>query len=71
MINDYGLKEMREVSIAASSDDLRTLAEFLANAADDVDNAESCHWHKHVPDSLCRVLGCDIIVLKGGATSDN
>ena len=62
-LNEYGLKQMREVSVAVSSDDLRALADFLTNAADELDGAVSCHWHKHAPDSLQRALGCDIIVL--------
>jgi len=62
-INEYGLRQMREISVAVSPDDLRALAEFLTSAADELQGGVSDHWHKHVSDSLQRRLGCDVIVL--------
>jgi hypothetical protein len=62
-INEYGLKQMREVSVSVDPDDLRALAEFLTDAADELEGGVSGHWHKHAPDSLRRRLGCDFIVL--------
>ncbi len=55
-INEYGLRQMREISIAAAPSALRQLADFLQEAADDMANASSSHWHKHVPSALQRLL---------------
>ena len=64
-INEHGLKLMREISISTSSEDLRSLADFLAKAAEELEGAASAQWHKHAPDSLRRRLDCDVIVLNG------
>jgi hypothetical protein len=62
-VNEYGLKELREISLAVSPDDLRELAGFLEDAADELEGACSSHWHRHIPEGLRRRLGCDAIVL--------
>jgi hypothetical protein len=60
----FGLAQMREVSIAAPPDSLRALAEFLQTAANDLDaEPRSVLWHLHLPDELRRSIGCDVIVL--------
>jgi len=60
----FGLAQMREVSIAATPASLRSLAEFLQAAADDLDaEPRSVLWHLHIPDDLRQSLGCDVIVL--------
>ncbi len=61
-VNEYGLKQMREISLALSADDLRQLADFLQNSADELEGAAPEHWHRHIPDSLRRSVGCDVIV---------
>lgn len=62
-LNDYGLRQMKEISIQGSPDDLRELAGFLAESAEQLENASSSNWHRHVPESLQRKIGCDLIVL--------
>lgn len=62
-INEYGLKQLREISLAVSPYDLRELASFLQASADELEGAASDHWHRHMPDVLRRRLGCDVIVL--------
>ena len=62
-VNEFGLKEMREVSISASPDAIRELARFLMQCADELESAISPHWHRHAPESIQRVVGCDVIVL--------
>jgi hypothetical protein len=62
-INEYGLKQLREVSFAMSPDDLRELADFLKEAAEELGGASSDHWHRHAPDALQRKIGCEVIVL--------
>ena len=62
-VNEYGLKQLREISIAVSPNDLRGLAEFLRDAADELEGATSDHWHRHMPTPLQRKLGCDVVVL--------
>jgi hypothetical protein len=62
-INEYGLKQLREISLAVSPNDLRSLAEFLKDTANELEQATSGHWHRHVPDALRRNIGCDVIIL--------
>jgi len=62
-INEYGLKQLREISLALSPDDLRELALFLHQAAEGLEGASSGHWHLHLPDVIRRKVGCDVIVL--------
>jgi hypothetical protein len=66
-INEYGLKQMREISLMASADSLRSLARFLTDCADELETATSTHWHRHTSTSLQRELGCDVIVLNDQA----
>jgi hypothetical protein len=63
-INEYGLREMREVSLAAPDAALRELARFIAKCADEAEKAKSINWHRHSPESLAKDLGCDVIVLR-------
>jgi hypothetical protein len=62
-INEYGLRQMQEISIAVSPAALRELADFLRETADELAGASSGHWHRHVPSALQRLLQCDVIVL--------
>ena len=62
-INEYGLKQMREISVAASPAALRELAQFLIECADQLESAASSHWHRHASTSLQREVGCDVTVL--------
>jgi len=64
-INEYGLKQLKEISIAVSPDVLRALAEFLSHAADELEQAESGSWHRHVPSALQKGIGCDVVILNG------
>ena len=62
-VNEHGLKQMREVSISASPDDLRKIAAFLAETADELDaHRVSAQWHRHSPAELREAIGCDVIV---------
>lgn len=62
-VNGYGLKQMREVSLAVPSPVLRDLAIFLQQAADELEIDSSRHWHKHLPSTLATELGCDVVVI--------
>jgi hypothetical protein len=62
-INEYGLKEMREISVAAPPCALRELATFLMQCADELESAASAHWHRHASASLKRDIGCEVVVL--------
>ena len=65
-INEYGLKQMREISVSAHPEALRALAEFLVEAASELESKEvSSHWHKHLPSEMKKTLGCDVVVLAG------
>ena len=64
-LNEYGLKRMREISIAASPAALRELAAFLLLTADEAEEA-SDHWHRHAPTSITDGLECELVVLKSG-----
>ena len=64
-INEFGLMEMREVTISASPDVLRELARFLIESADELEGPVSWHWHRHAPNELVTRLGCDIVVANG------
>ena len=61
-VNEYGLKEMKEVSILATPDSLRDLAAFLLLAAEEMEQASSDNWHSHAPAALNQELGCEIVV---------
>ena len=54
-VNEYGLKQLREISLAVSPDDLRELADFLRDTAVELEGAASDHWHRHIPDPLRRM----------------
>ena len=62
-INEFGLKQMREISVSVSPEVLRELAGFLSDAADELEGAVSDHWHRHASDDLQRKVGCDLIIL--------
>jgi len=56
-ISDHGLKQMREISIAARPDALRELARFLGECADELETATGSNWHRHISSSLQREVG--------------
>ena len=56
--------EMKEISLSASSEDLKLLAAFILKQADEMEAAKSQNWHRHINSSLCDRLGCDVVVLK-------
>lgn len=63
-VNDYGLKQMREISISANPASMRGLAEFLIQTAGELEStAVSIQWHRHAPTQLARELGCDVVLL--------
>jgi hypothetical protein len=62
-INEYGLKQMREISVTASPVALRELAQFLMECADELEASASNHWHRHASCALRREVGCDVIVV--------
>jgi hypothetical protein len=62
-INEYGLKQMREISFKLPANTLRELARFLLQSADELQDATSPNWHRHSPPALERDVGCDVIVL--------
>lgn len=64
-INEFGLNELREVSISASPELLRSLARCLFDAAIELESGpKSAHWHRHLPRKLSDELGCDIVVIQ-------
>lgn len=66
-LNEYGLKQMREVTISASPNDLREVAAFLSEVADELDShAVSVQFHRHLPPELKQAIGCDVIVVRPG-----
>ena len=62
-VNEYGLRQMREISVAAQPNALRELAGFFLQCADELETATSGHWHRHASASLQREVGCDVVVL--------
>lgn len=68
-MNDFGEQQLREVSIAASPTVLRELAQFLLRVADELEAPgspqRSSQWHRHIDESLCARLGCDVVVVAG------
>lgn len=70
VVNEFGLKQMREVSLQIPAADLRELAKFLSKSADELELAESPSWHRHLPEALRQKLGCDVIVLNADAAVD-
>jgi hypothetical protein len=64
-LNEFGLKQMREISLDLWPDDLRKLADFLSSMADELEEAESPSWHRHAPDELRQTIGCDVVVCNG------
>jgi hypothetical protein len=62
-VNEYGLKEMREVTIAATPELLRTLASYIREAAEQLEKRTSPSWHAHAPMEPAQDLGCDVVVM--------
>lgn len=47
------VKEMREVSIQATAEQLRAISRFLLHAANEIETKESSDWsHQHLADFL-------------------
>ena len=63
LLNEYGLQEMREISISTTPQVLRQLGEFLLAMATDLETVDSPNWHRHLPQALSKSLGCDIVIL--------
>ena len=77
VVNEYGLRQMREISISLSPKGLRALADFLLEAANELESAksrleaanepesaESRNWHRHSPSSVHQEVGCDIVIVR-------
>lgn len=61
--NEYGLVSLKEVSLKIEPANLRELANFLLQVADELDDTSiSRHWHRHCDAKLARAIGCDFIV---------
>jgi hypothetical protein len=64
-LNEYGLKEMREVTFSTRPDTLRAIAQFLVEAAAQLESQPmSPNWHRHVSPAIARSLCCDVIVIE-------
>ena len=63
-LNEFGLKEMKEISVAATPALLREFADFLLLAAKQMELASSENWHVHSPAKLSQAMGCEIVVLR-------
>jgi hypothetical protein len=64
-VNEWGLKQMREVTFSISPSTLRKLAAFFLSAADEMDVAvPSIQWHRYAPPELLAETGCDLIVMQ-------
>jgi site-specific recombinase XerC len=64
-INEYGLRRMRDVSIAAGPSSLRSLAQFIIDVAAEIEDdagSKNPNWHRHLPAALKQELGCDIVI---------
>jgi hypothetical protein len=62
-VNEYGLKQMREVSIHAAPKALRDLAAFLVESAAELEKGpKHSNWHRHHGSDLKQLLGCDVVV---------
>jgi len=61
-LNEFGLKEMKEISVAARPALLKEFADFLILAAKQMEEATSENWHVHAPMSLSADIGCEIVV---------
>lgn len=73
-INESGLRQMREICIDTSPSDLRRIAHFLLDKANEaeqflteasansMDEVFVVNWHRHLPEELTRRIGCDIII---------
>lgn len=63
-LNPDGLFRMKEVTVSASPCVLRDLAQFVLDAADELEHEhKSNQWHRHAPSALQKMLGCEFIVL--------
>ncbi|PQO36945.1 hypothetical protein C5Y96_07220 [Blastopirellula marina] len=64
-LNDYGLKRLKSLSIAASPDTLRALAGFLYEAAAEMESSDRLHsnWHRHPTADFAERIECEIAVL--------
>jgi hypothetical protein len=69
-INEFGLKELREVTFATSPEVLRALADSLKEAAEELEGANSIQWHRHIPTSLSKLLGCDVVICRSTESDD-
>jgi hypothetical protein len=49
-LNEYGLLELKEVSLSADSKTVRAIAQFLMVAADEMDRMGESYDHLHMQD---------------------
>lgn len=50
-LNEYGLLELKEVSLSADSKAVRAIAQFLIHAADEMDRLGKSYDHEHMQDT--------------------
>lgn len=65
-LNEYGLVELKEVSLCADADTIRAIAKFLNGAADEMEMLGGNYDHVHMQDrsSAWRESWPDIVVCK-------
>lgn len=71
-LNEYGLVELKEVSLSADTDTIRAIAKFLSDAADEMEKLGGdydhvhMHMHMHMQDRspAWRESWPDIVVCK-------
>jgi len=67
-VSDKGMLELKEVSIIASVANLRSLAGFIEDAANQLETEESpsANWHRHIADAVAQDISCDVVVSAPG-----
>lgn len=71
-VNEYGLKQLREVSFAASPQTLRELSAFFLEVAQEMEDqgALGQQWHRHISRKLEKRIGAQVVVLPGTIRHD-
>lgn len=67
VVDEFGLMELREVTLSLSADELRRVAKFLSVCADRIENGDfkSSHLHiDHVDREWSRTGQDDIVVMR-------
>ncbi|MCP4774052.1 MAG: hypothetical protein GY880_07425 [Planctomycetaceae bacterium] len=61
-LDDSGLLQMGEVTLAVTKSELRDIAYKLIEISDQIPDEPTQNWHRHIPDALANKIGCDVVV---------